>query len=69
MPLGAGERLYRGNTIRFGRVWVKGGMVVIPVAFGCKARYFSLFGFIFVAVRLGSCSVFLVWNVVDAESR
>ena len=40
--------------------------MVIPVAFGCRARDFSLFGFIFVAVRLGSCSVFLVWNVVDA---
>ena len=37
IPLEADGRMYRGNTLRFGRVWVKGGMVVIHAVFGCGA--------------------------------
>ena len=39
IPSEAYGRLYRGNTLRFGRVWVKGGMVVIHAVFGCGAGY------------------------------
>ena len=42
MPLGDDGRLCGANTLRFGRVWVKGSMVVLPATFGCSTRSVSL---------------------------
>ena len=37
IPLVAGGKLYRGKTLRFERVWVKGLMVVTHAVFECGA--------------------------------
>ena len=42
MPLGDDGRFCGASTLRFGRVWVKGSMVVLPVGFGYRARSVSL---------------------------